>query len=152
MNKIIVFFYLFFLGFVKSEMNFEVKFEVQHFENNITISEVYYSDIYTEKVDEIVIKKNCRISYMNDHYTHIHMYMVIYEKHVLNINDCLSYLYPAIKIRLNEGHVFDFNQAYWFNERTHKIHHFIQRFYLYTQLEQINQKIKKYQINIDDLF
>ena len=29
---------------------------------------------------------------------------------------------------------------------------FIERFYLYTQLEKINQKIKKYEINIDDLF
>jgi hypothetical protein len=124
-------------------MEFEVKFEVQHFENNITISEVYYSDIYTEKVGEIVIKHNCQISYM-DYHDYIYS-MGIYGKQVLNINDCLSYLYPAIMINYHR----DYSN---FDELKHKINHFIGRFYLYTQLEKINQQIKKYQINIDDLF
>ena len=33
-----------FLVCIKSEIRFGVEFEVQHFENNITIREVYYSD------------------------------------------------------------------------------------------------------------
>jgi hypothetical protein len=162
MNKIIVFFYLFLLGFIESRMNFEVKFEVQHFENNITISEVYYSDIDDDifnfkrsfKQDKIAIllsewrQFECVIA-VNTHEFY-YIYSNTPKKRIFYIYDCLNYLYlyPTLRLFDSVGKIIQISN----DEISYIIHRFIEQFSLYTKFEKINQKIKKYQINIDDLF
>jgi hypothetical protein len=65
MNKIIIFFYLFLLGFVKSEMKFEVENESN---NNITFKNVYYQNNKNEQISFSLINTtdNCKCSTLKD--------------------------------------------------------------------------------------
>ena len=174
MNKIIVFFYVFLLDFVKSEMNFEVKFEVQHFENNITIREVYYSDIYNDDVQyfenihnraydkhndvwstSVFPQRNISIHIstegqfeciiMLNGYSAEYIRRNIHKKQIFDLYDCFKHLYPNMNLYYYPGS----DSRYLLPPQ---INQFLERFYLYTQFEKINQKLQKYQINIDDLF
>jgi|688.fasta_scaffold417514_2 hypothetical protein len=170
MIKIIVFFCAF-LVCVKSEM----RFEVQYFENNITIQEVYYSDKYNDNIDyfdyfdenkiaisisksdyfECIINSEFIVKYTSnggdvspvEYIKHINP-----KKQIFDLYDCFKHLYPYMRLFCNgkdlQPHLTTHESIILYNP----IHSFIERFYLYTQLEQINQKIKKYQINMNDLF
>ena len=160
MNKMMTLFYVFVLGFVKSE----IKFEVQYFENNITIHEVYYSDKYNniDNIDSFYQNKiaisisesgnlKCSINrFRGLNFQYIKNRVSPKKPIFVDLYDCFKHLHPSMYLYHDQS-IFIPDSLYAIQLYT-SLYSFIERFYLYTQLEKINQKIKKYQINIDDLF
>lgn len=161
MNKIIALFCAF-LVCVKSE----IRFEVQYFEKNITIREVYYSDEYINDYSKEFSQKNIQIYLSENEKFECYLNGIIFDgadavidvhyikrfnrekKKIFDLYDCFKILHPSIYIYYNgENIIYYAHQVKYIHLRS-----FIERFYLYTQHEKINQKIKKYEINIDDLF
>jgi hypothetical protein len=142
-----------------------MEFEVQYFENNITIQEVYYSDKYNDNIDNLDSfyqdKIAISIPESGNLKCSINEFRGLNLKYIKNrvspkrpifvdLYDCFKHLHPSMYLYHDES-IFIPDSLYTIRLYT-SLYSFIERFYLYTQLEQINQKIKKYQINMNDLF
>ena len=166
MNKIIVFFYVFLLGFVKSEM----KFEVEYFENNnITFKNVYYQNNKNEQISFSLIniinkcecselKKNAEFFFVNNKlFFFVNIYRRPYKTDcfcmlkidnrdthfdfILFEEDEISLNINYWKYLLNKSNKYDV--IIWTSTFSNAFHKITRSIPLYLEIDKINEQINK---------